>query len=155
MTRVLPLPAPARMRTGPSVVSTAARCCGLSWSRKDKTGDGSKTHLQFYMEDRSAIAGRAPLLLHVGHCLHEAVVVDEQPERVVLERIGQGLSRDYVCLVLISEPQFFDRLLHALRFPLCASQVVIKHGVRRILSQPVLECAQLYFLAIGPDAGLE
>src|SRR5437867_13426384 len=30
MTRVLPLPAPARMRTAPSVASTASRCCGLS-----------------------------------------------------------------------------------------------------------------------------
>src|ERR1700758_1389945 len=36
MTRVLPLPAPARISTGPSVVSTASRCWGLSWSRKDK-----------------------------------------------------------------------------------------------------------------------
>ena len=35
MTRVLPLPAPARISTGPSVVSTASRCCGFSWSRKD------------------------------------------------------------------------------------------------------------------------
>src|SRR5215475_7281224 len=37
MTRVFPLPAPARMSTGPSVVSTASRCCGFSWSRNDKT----------------------------------------------------------------------------------------------------------------------
>src|SRR5262249_30267342 len=36
MTRVLPLPAPARMRSGPSTVSTASRCCGLSWSRRVK-----------------------------------------------------------------------------------------------------------------------
>jgi hypothetical protein len=35
MTRVFPLPAPARMSTGPSVVSTASRCCGLSLFRKD------------------------------------------------------------------------------------------------------------------------
>src|SRR6266404_1200023 len=35
MTRVFPLPAPARINTGPSVVSTASRCCGFSWSRKD------------------------------------------------------------------------------------------------------------------------
>ena len=33
MTRVLPLPAPARISTGPSVVSTASRCCGLSCER--------------------------------------------------------------------------------------------------------------------------
>src|SRR6185295_14008194 len=30
MTRVLPLPAPARMSTAPSVASTASRCCGFS-----------------------------------------------------------------------------------------------------------------------------
>src|SRR5579864_3246822 len=36
MTRVLPLPAPARMSSGPSVLSTASRCCGFSWSRSDK-----------------------------------------------------------------------------------------------------------------------
>src|SRR5687768_18081932 len=30
MTRVLPLPAPARMRVGPSVASTASRCCAFS-----------------------------------------------------------------------------------------------------------------------------
>src|SRR5947207_13798889 len=29
MTRVLPLPAPARMSTGPSVASTSLSCCGL------------------------------------------------------------------------------------------------------------------------------
>src|SRR6202167_4694727 len=34
MTRVLPLPAPARIRTGPSVVSTASRCWGLRPERK-------------------------------------------------------------------------------------------------------------------------
>jgi hypothetical protein len=28
----------------------------LSWSRKDKTGAGSMTYFQFYMEGRSAIA---------------------------------------------------------------------------------------------------
>ena len=30
MTRVLPVPAPARISTGPRIVSTACRCCGLS-----------------------------------------------------------------------------------------------------------------------------
>ncbi len=34
MTRVFPLPAPARMSTGPSVASTASRCCGLRPERK-------------------------------------------------------------------------------------------------------------------------
>src|SRR5437879_12249693 len=36
MTRVLPLPAPARISTGPSVVSTASRCWGLRSLRNDK-----------------------------------------------------------------------------------------------------------------------
>src|SRR5436190_14813548 len=30
MTRVLPVPAPARIKTGPRTVSTASRCCGFS-----------------------------------------------------------------------------------------------------------------------------
>src|SRR5256885_4015459 len=34
MTRVLPLPAPARMSNGPSVEATASRCWGLSPKRK-------------------------------------------------------------------------------------------------------------------------
>src|SRR3989442_15800675 len=42
MARVFPLPAPARISTGPSVVSTASRCCGLSWLRKDKVEKSSK-----------------------------------------------------------------------------------------------------------------
>src|SRR5579863_5933397 len=37
ITRVLPLPAPARIRTGPSVVSTASRCWGLRPERKSTT----------------------------------------------------------------------------------------------------------------------
>src|SRR3974390_1637831 len=41
MTRVLPLPAPARMSTGPSEASTASRCCGFNASRNDKR-DGSE-----------------------------------------------------------------------------------------------------------------
>src|SRR5215471_5254815 len=43
MTRVLPLPAPARISTGPSVVSTASRCCGFSLDRyEDKFQDTRK-----------------------------------------------------------------------------------------------------------------
>src|SRR5216683_4280364 len=48
MTRVLPLPAPARMSTGPSVVSTASRCCGLSGSRKDNAEVAPELMIQFY-----------------------------------------------------------------------------------------------------------
>src|SRR5437660_8197315 len=36
MTRVLPLPAPARISTGPWMVLTASRCWGLRSSRNDK-----------------------------------------------------------------------------------------------------------------------
>src|SRR6266699_4165601 len=50
MTRVLPLPAPARISTGPSVVSTASRCCGFSWSRKDNAGVAPESLIQFYRE---------------------------------------------------------------------------------------------------------
>ena len=35
ITRVLPDPAPARISSGPSVASTAARCSGLRWSRRE------------------------------------------------------------------------------------------------------------------------
>ena len=48
MTRVLPLPAPARMSTGPSVVSTASRCSGFSWSKKDNADVSSELVVQFY-----------------------------------------------------------------------------------------------------------
>src|SRR5581483_11283198 len=36
ITRVLPLPAPARISTGPSTVSTASRCCGFNCERNDR-----------------------------------------------------------------------------------------------------------------------
>src|ERR1700756_599609 len=48
MTRVFPLPAPARINTGPSVVSTASRCCGFSWSRKDNAEVAPESIFQFY-----------------------------------------------------------------------------------------------------------
>src|SRR5271169_3889860 len=48
MTRVFPLPAPARISTGPSVVSTASRCCGFSWSRKDNAEVAPESLIQFY-----------------------------------------------------------------------------------------------------------
>ena len=40
MTRVLPEPAPARMSTGPSVASTAVRCCGFIFCRRGFMGRG-------------------------------------------------------------------------------------------------------------------
>ena len=42
MTRVLPEPAPARMSTGPSVASTAARCSGFRLSMSGCTADRSR-----------------------------------------------------------------------------------------------------------------
>src|SRR5579872_5049639 len=50
MTRVFPLPAPARINTGPSVVSTASRCCGFSWSRKDNSETGSGVDLSILQD---------------------------------------------------------------------------------------------------------
>src|ERR1035441_5630354 len=41
MTRVLPLPAPARIRSGPSVCITASRCCAFSPLRKSMRGTDS------------------------------------------------------------------------------------------------------------------
>src|SRR5262249_60094034 len=38
MARVLPVPAPARMSRGPSVVSAARRCSGFSCSRRESIG---------------------------------------------------------------------------------------------------------------------
>ena len=38
ITRVFPEPAPARISTGPSVASTAARCCGFIFSSRGFTG---------------------------------------------------------------------------------------------------------------------
>src|ERR1043165_5656277 len=37
MTRVLPEPAPARMRSGPSVARTASRCCSLSCDKNSES----------------------------------------------------------------------------------------------------------------------
>src|ERR1700722_984449 len=48
MTRVLPLPAPAKISTGPSIVSTASRCCGFSCSRKDNAEVAPESLIQFY-----------------------------------------------------------------------------------------------------------
>jgi len=63
ITRVFPLPAPARMSTGPSMVSTALRCCGLSWSRKDKVWESSKiSFLDFTVIRRHSF----PFETHVG-----------------------------------------------------------------------------------------
>src|ERR1700736_2126290 len=67
MTRVLPLPAPARISTGPSVVSTASRCCGLSWSRKDNAGVAPELVFRFYRVLRRPGAGAGQELFR-GSC---------------------------------------------------------------------------------------
>src|ERR1039458_2560069 len=79
MTRVLPLPAPARISTGPSVVSTASRCCGFSWSRKDNAEVAPESLIQFY---RGIAAGgmRAPIsgfkfLKRDAHTLRIALIL--------------------------------------------------------------------------------
>src|SRR5579863_6322023 len=62
MTRVLPLPAPARIRTGPSVVSTASRCWGLRPERKSTTDHfrtGAFLYASAYSKDRSRHHGSA------------------------------------------------------------------------------------------------
>ena len=46
MTRVLPLPAPARIATGPDVASTASRCSGSrSWRRVSRSGRVTRPRL--------------------------------------------------------------------------------------------------------------
>src|SRR5688572_32417935 len=44
MTRVLPLPAPARMSTGPSVVCTASCCCGFKSFDKSIFGKSAEAN---------------------------------------------------------------------------------------------------------------
>src|SRR5271156_1764472 len=56
MTRVFPLPAPARMSTGPSVVSTASRCCGFNSSRNDKGGWLRSALDRFYRRNEEGIS---------------------------------------------------------------------------------------------------
>src|SRR5439155_26789545 len=67
MTRVFPLPAPARMSTGPSVVSTASRCCGLSWERKDNDGNGSRVADCILQETILLFSGACCRRLQVRH----------------------------------------------------------------------------------------
>ena len=43
ITRVLPLPAPARISTGPSVASTASRCCALRPARRREGSEDTGT----------------------------------------------------------------------------------------------------------------
>src|SRR5579885_2842301 len=64
MTRVFPLPAPARISTGPSVVSTASRCCGFSSERNDNEENRSGDSLtKFYRSDLSSSYFEVFLLL--------------------------------------------------------------------------------------------
>src|ERR1700704_5286589 len=91
MTRVLPLPAPARISTGPSVVLTASRCCGLSWSRKDNAEVAPETLIQFYrgIGRRGLTNGDFPLPISDcrSHGLEEAPI--QRPVRPGKPRTGK------------------------------------------------------------------
>src|SRR6185503_8534228 len=52
ITRVLPLPAPARISTGPSVASTASRCCSFSPSTSFDSLNGKTTETRRHGERR-------------------------------------------------------------------------------------------------------
>src|SRR5262249_57405604 len=70
MTRVLPLPAPARTRTGPVVACTASRCTGLSEARM-LSGATAGRCMGSYDITRRRPRGRAPALLLDGDGLRE------------------------------------------------------------------------------------
>src|SRR5579864_176503 len=90
MTRVLPLPAPARMSSGPSVLSTASRCCGLSWSKKDKL-----LCLRFFRPLRRApFAGTILAQKFPGVDAQFVPVIPAEADGVLAHRLGlQGLDR--------------------------------------------------------------
>src|SRR5213079_2157151 len=63
----LPAAGAARMSTGPSVVSTASRCCGLSWERKDNDGNGSRVADCILQETILLFSGACCRRLQVRH----------------------------------------------------------------------------------------
>src|ERR1035437_3907588 len=65
MTRVLPLPAPARINTGPSTVSTALRCSGFSLSRR--SCKGNRRELRAVLDYKVYAVAAPPR--HFGHPL--------------------------------------------------------------------------------------
>ena len=99
MTRVLPLPAPARIRTGPSVVSTASRCWGLRPERKSTTSLFS----HWWFPVRSGVfreQGAAKRTLENQHRMsyRKLASLDELPEGSLLD-IVQGPDLYVLCNV--------------------------------------------------------
>ena len=85
MTRVLPLPAPARISTGPSVASTASRCCALSAGRSERDGaSGTRRAV-------SATRSRAGLL--DGDGLGEVARLVDVAARAHRHVVGEQLQR--------------------------------------------------------------
>src|SRR5262252_4158859 len=108
MTRDFPLPAPARINTGPSLVSTASRCCGFSWSRKDKlemapgcfyfTGDRgavSESEEDPNLHHSGRRGTRRDLAQEEGEILHLA----QRPRRLLRESRHKRTPRDLVFVV--------------------------------------------------------
>ena len=76
MTRVLPEPAPARMRSGPSVCSTASRWAGLSESRKSTVGVSRarcRSHRGYHRHLSSPRPSLIALGRHGSHALPEGL----------------------------------------------------------------------------------
>src|SRR4051812_28412896 len=59
MTRVLPVPAPARIKTGPLIVSTASLCCGFSELRLIMRGREFKSERRARKSEKRKIFGAA------------------------------------------------------------------------------------------------
>src|SRR5581483_7233243 len=95
MTRVFPLPAPARTRSGPSVWSTASRCAGLSPSRTP----GGATSLTRRSPPRRPppAAAQQPLPeaeqqgeAHPRAGQHQELAADGLPDGPVLDGVAGG-----------------------------------------------------------------
>src|SRR5215469_4871722 len=93
MTLVLPLPAPARISTGPSVASTASRCWGLRPERKSTTDTFSHS-----MFRRSFGFEHAD----VGHPVLKTLC----PGRVDYVRSGMGAQAETVLLMVFEDGDF-------------------------------------------------
>src|SRR5215510_1643191 len=96
MTRVLPLPAPARTRTGPLVACTACCCTGLSEARM-LSGATAGRCMGSYDITRRQPRGRPLALLLDGHGLREVsrlVHVAGEPHRHVIREELQGQGHE-------------------------------------------------------------
>src|SRR5262249_61052146 len=101
MTRVLPLPAPARTRTGPLVACTASRCTGLSEPRM-LSGATAGCCMDSYDITRRRPCGRPPALLdgdglrEVPRLVHVAPEAHRHVVREELERQRHENGREQV-----------------------------------------------------------